>query len=392
MKKVFAFFCILLLVGCANVETEQINDNLDSANLDEFLSKVNLPKNFKLDFGVELVSEKTSANRYYASIFSVSEEKAIRTLLGDEELSTQVYALGPQFELIDESSQQYLTIYDGGKSFGVDSGVHGGLNYSYFVGGNDIYPTVISMMSGYRDETEQLLNYKDKTDYQSSADLAFTTYENALLKLEIIFEEIGLPDLDVTETYSLDLETMKKHYDAYKKDVTKIGDHLIEYQFSKEDEAYLFFLRQIIDDIPLSNVYWQSEIAEMNEIYSTSVDALVNKKGITSMSANNLLDVKEKIEEHELINKVTSLKKLIEHYSNTLMMDETKVISMELSYVAIHIEENKYELIPAWIYCISSNDVKVDPVTEEEIEFNTYDYFVQNAITGEQIKNARAVK
>ena len=95
-----------------------------------------------------------------------------------------------------------------------------------------------------------------KSDYSSYADLTFMPYEEALEKVLEHMKQMGFPELAVSETYSMDVETQRKHYEYYVEELEELNPISDPEDWTIVDEKYMFHFRQIIDGIPVSNASW----------------------------------------------------------------------------------------------------------------------------------------
>lgn len=396
-KVTFSILLLLSFVGCKE-EDENMEENSDLAmDLSEYMNTVELPENFSLEFDPEEVTAVDEASVHKASILDFSEKNSdtiIETLVQGEIIDTKNYAEGPWLEAEYNEAKEYLTIYDGGKSLGMDGGMNGGLIYANHINnmgrGSE---TVVSSVAGPPHLTDQLHGYGVKSDFESKTDLDFMSYTGALAEVKKTLKTIGFPKVVEAETYSLDLETIKAHYELY-------FEHRLEeeeeYDWTKEDESYLFIFQQVINDIPLVDIGWVentgmpgSDEDPFHEIGNTTSSVLYSKDGFIDLAAYNLVDDIESGEEQSLISQTKALKLLIDSYSDILFESETAVTSLVLNYVTLLKGDNHYELIPAWIFEISEANEWDDPVDATITPYYDYSYFVVNAITGDQIEIAR---
>lgn len=260
---------------------------------------------------------------------------------------------------------------------------------------------MIELSPGPPGNIAQEFGYDLKSDYGSSVNLDFMDYTDALSGVEDILYAVGLPEVSVAETYSVDLDTMIEHYDLYLDSRSSFGidEEEDKYTWSKDDEFYLFFFRQIVDDIPLVGVSWPQakgmpgeENDNPNEIGYTSIDVLYSKEGIIDLTTINMLDMIESGEEQPLINGSTALGSVIDSYSEILIGQKTELTSMELSYVTILVGENNYQLVPAWVFEIAEENEWKDPVDDTTTTYDEYSYYVVNAMTGARIEKASDIK
>ncbi len=388
-KTLILLLCLVLLTsapacGKLQVNEERLEELLEIMDLGTFLQTVDLPDNFSIGFNAADVKSVDSAKIYKAVPLELDADEVAKKLLKREIVSTKVYAEGPQFETSDNELKEYLTVFDGGKSAGVDSGVVGGLNYSVIINGEWLdskQGMVIAGDPGPPDSIAQKWGYNLKSDYASFADLSFMSYKDALAAVEeLLYDTLGFPELEVAEAYSMDLETMLKHYELY-----KAAGGKKEITFSKDDECYVFFFRQVIDGIPLANVRWQKITISRKIAPVPTVKVYYTRDGVRRISAGGLYDIIEDGEDKPLISAAAALKKVIDDYSEVFLENQTRVIAMELCYVGVMAQDG-YELIPAWIFCIAEAIKVKDPVDGTENSYDLYTYYVVNAITGDRIE------
>ncbi len=388
-KTLILLLCLVLLTsasacGKLQVNKERLEELLEIMDLRTFLQTVDLPDNFSIGFDAADVKSVDSARIYKAVPLELDANEVAEKLLKRESVSTKVYAEGPYFETGDETFKEHLYVFDGGKSFGIDSGVVGGLSYSVVINGERIrnkHGTVIRVAPGPPDDIiAQRWKYDLKSDYASFADLSFMSYKDALAAVEeLLYDTLGFPELEVAEAYSMDLETMLKHYELY-----KAAGGKKEITFSKDDECYVFFFRQVIDGIPVVNIHWKD--ATFGEtIPVTSVEVFYTKDGVRDIYAIDLLDIVEGGENKPLISAAKALQVVIDDYSEIILENETIVESMELCYVGVPVK-NGYELVPAWVFRIVETVKFTNQADGNVYSYDSYSYYVVNAITGDRIE------
>ncbi|MBS4201836.1 hypothetical protein KHA93_19715 [Bacillus sp. FJAT-49732] len=402
MKKfMISFYCLILLMATSACQTSKGRANYEKidSDLGAYLQTVTLPKNLTIGFNPSEVKKVQSAKTYIASILKFDENRVIENLLQTDIIATNNYAEGPWYEAGDDELREYLSVYDGGRSLGMNSGVQGGISYSAVKDGIHLgskLSILVGNAPGPPDNNAQEYGFNLKSDYGSFKNLSFKDYDDVLSELKEILSAVGFPEFTVGETYSLDLQTMLEHRAVYQEAITDFNneDESEEYTWSKDDEAYLFFFQQVIDDIPLSNIYWQrpNQSALPEEVGATSIEVFYSKDGIRNIIAKDLLDVKKSVEEKTLISTVDALKKLIDSYSEILLENKTTVFSMELCYVAILKSESSFELVPAWIFGIAETSSWKDQRKGKDISLESYSYYVLNAISGERIEKASDIQ
>lgn len=410
-KSLVIFFCFILLIltlACEKNRTNQrtFEEPKEDVDMDTFLQTVDLPQNFSVGFDTSKVKTVDSAKIYKAVPLEFDADKIANKLLRGEIVSTEISAQGPWFETEGKSFKEYLTVFDGGKSMGIDAGIAGGLSYSVYLNEepfNSIRSELFANQPGPPDSIAQEWGYNLKSDYSSFTDLSFMGYEDVLAAVEkVLYDILEFPGLIVAETYSLDLDTMLEHYELYLKSREHFGgEEEEEITLTKDDECYVFFFRQMIDDIPVINVIWNGgnltdsaadiskpsiQIAAGNVMPDTSVNVCYDKNGVRDIYAHNLYEIVESVEEKPLVSAAKALQVVIDDYSEILLASETIMESMELCYVAIP-SEDSYQIIPAWVFCIAQNESRKDLTGSTKKPVFSYEFYVIDAMTGKKISS-----
>ncbi|MCT2536728.1 hypothetical protein NC661_14155 [Aquibacillus koreensis] len=359
---VFLNYLILLLflIACeSSAETPDIPNNLV----------------IKLDNNQEGSIE--TARIHTAAFINLNVDDVANQLLQAEVINKRTYAEGQQFETDGDIFKEYMLVYDGGKAFGESSGVNGGFNYSkYIKNENKHYQTVANLDPT---STNQSPPYALNSDYQTFNDLSFLPYDEAEQDVLETFSSVGIKNLQTEVIYSLDQKTMNTHSTQY---MEAADEDETQTEWTAEDEAYLFFLRQAVDNIPLANFIWQTEARGVNEATETVITAIYNKDGDQQLSATGVYDILSSSQPQDIIDHKDALNKIVEHYSSTILTNETTIYEQDLYYVGVVDGEN-YKLIPAWVFQLVSKQTD-----DKGKEYDEYSYFVINAISGEKIKEA----
>ena len=122
------------------------------------------------------------------------------------------------------------------------------------------------------------------------------------------------------------------------------------------------------------------------------MEVIYAENGRIDLRANNFLDIGDILSEESLITGVDAFNQLLDHYSEVLLSNKTKLLSMELSYIAIYKGDEKYELIPTWVFEVAEELEWIDHESEEVIYFDEYEYYLVNAVTGERIMKASDIE
>ncbi|MBP1994324.1 hypothetical protein [Paenibacillus eucommiae] len=398
MRKILILVLNITLLMFVSACKETQTDTKPSGNRDlvTYLQNVKLPKNLSISFDAAKVKSVALAKTYTADFLELDPDMVAKGLLRREIIDKKPQAVGPWFQTGDESLTEYLTVLDGGKSFGVENEVNGGLYYGVYINGkpDEDLSSVISGEVGPPSVNEQLQRSLSRSDYASFADLSFVKYADALAAIEKQFDAIGLPKLEVAETYSMDLETIRNHYALYIEENRNQEDPE-DFSWSKDDEGYLFHLRQLIDNIPVINVSWElgkgtATGADGNLMKFPIIDVTYTKDGVTDIRASGLYDVEAAKggDEKPLIGVADALQVVFDEYKELLLDEGTRVTSAELVYVSIPAKDTN-ELIPAWVFGIAKPNKWKDAESGAEFPYDDYSQYVVNAITGEKLSGMR---
>ena len=229
----------------------------------------------------------------------------------------------------------------------------------------DIVANVSFLKLGFNEQ------HRCNSNYASYVDLEFLPYKDALADIRRILDIAGMPEFDVDETYSLDLRTMTSNYRLYL-DNELAEDEKRNINWTKDDESYIFSLRQLVDNIPIVNKTWQKRdgtkaSAWGNPMPATNISLIYDNTGIRKISAYNILNIVDEIENSNLINVFEAIAVLIENYSLTILEDDIRIISAELMFLSIP-QDNTLELVPGWVFR-SAKDREVDGIA-----FTQYKY------------------
>lgn len=380
-KRVRLLLFIILSFLFAACADSQKNNDFKGMDSKAFFESITLPEHLRVDIPFEDVKQIDEAKLYKANYLNFDLEKLKKAFIKNSVTEEKHWAEGPQLIASKGDIKEYLSLYDGGRSFGIENGTDGGFAYM-MVKDDQLWNKLNTVSSTGFDIpglNAQKYGYSINTDYESGRDLDFMSYEDSLSDIKRILETAEIPPFDVAEAYSLDLETIKKHYELY----LKSGDASIEkssLSWDKEDESYLFSLRQLIDAIPVVNKSWQMPdgtkgSAWGNPMPATTVTLVYNKLGISEITAYNILTIAEELESRSLISIFEALNILIEDYSLIILEEDIRIISGELGYLSIP-EADGIKLVPGWLFC------SVKAATINNNTYNTYKFDAVDAVTG----------
>lgn len=122
---------VFMLVGCKENSEGTTDKQLENVDLETYVKTVELPDNLSITFDPSKVKNVEKARSHTAKLLDFVEQDhvVIDELVQGEIINTENYAEGPWLEAEYEGVTEYLTIYDGGESVGMDSGMNGGFSY-----------------------------------------------------------------------------------------------------------------------------------------------------------------------------------------------------------------------------------------------------------------------
>jgi len=93
-----------------------------------FFETVNLPEKLSIDINLDNVKNVETAKTYKAghTVFDNQNQKLIDAFMKNSITEKKIWAVGPQFIASSGNTQEFLNIYDGGKSFGTETSVKRG--------------------------------------------------------------------------------------------------------------------------------------------------------------------------------------------------------------------------------------------------------------------------
>lgn len=327
-----------------------------------------LPNSLKLT--AELPEEyPEQAQTYKVDWLEVEEETAVQALFKGETSEWTQWAMGMQLLSEDEEASESLLLYNGV--------VKGGLSYTNglngFRGGG-----IIREWPGYPDAAEQRNGYCDMQDYATEGDFSFKRQSEVSEEIEKLLYACGFPPLQLQQAYLLDAKTMNEHLALYNEYWTQLQESREEYEFTQEDECYLFHHRQVQDGIPFTNLIWSKGIR--GEATETVMYSLYGKDGILMIEAREFYEIQDSVSTDEVIGPEEAIAAYVEKYNKAIQFEETEIFAVELNYIVIYNADAMYAK-PAWILS-SKRKVQYEDATVDE-----YEVTAVSAVTGVLIQN-----
>lgn len=352
---------MILSAGCAN---EYENNKETYTELGLNIEDCEMPK-----------EETEKAKIYEACFWEAEEDTMLEALFDGKEVRKEIQAYSVAYYYEDKQEKTELLLHDGGEASGEKGGLDGGFSYntekeewhmnsiqcSYLT---DMYP-------GYM-EKEGMDVYPKACD----RDLAFQKFTDAEQNTKKELEVFGVTDLKLADAYSITKESMQEKMDCLDEETKQeIFDN---FEIREEDECYIMIYNQMLDGIPIVDVYWPEEPRDVGEAPETYVAVRVSKYGIVSMEAEGLYVWLGKGDEKQLIPFEEALDKIKKRYEYSSNAD---LKSIQLVYVSIK-KDDKYELIPAWFFEVEEEQ-KFQTGSGETLVEKEIVYYAVHAVTGE---------
>lgn len=356
-----AIFCIS---GCGNTAGESKET---TSRLDSLLESA--ADNIRILYDITAVAAPKEASFYLAEWYSPETELIKEKLLKGKVLSETLYAEGMQY--ITEEESEYLTLYD-------RSGMRNG-GFSYILSGQNgvripDYQNVVNLNPGHPDLTEQRHGYRKSEDFALSGDFEFMSAEAAAGQVSGLLSELGVPAFSVKSVLALDRDTLNAHE---KLRVSQSEEKV----WKKEDEAYLIWFSQVIDDIPLIDHAWTGQRIQATEV---TMSALLSPKGLLKLNIENMVTPVREEKKESLLSPQEAERLMLEKYTPAAAAVKICAEKMELAYVGVTCEEG-IKLIPAWVFCIGRELTDYNDGERNYTGLYEYEHFVVNAATGEEI-------
>lgn len=366
-----AALILLICLLCANlVSCAPVPNAKDYASLEKYIEDVSLPDNLTLSFDPAKVVFRESATVYYVTPIRFSADKLIPALMIGDVSETVSYAEGMQYRSESAGVRDYLTVYDGGESFGTQSGTDGGFNYNLERDGVMAGYKLQSIISSSRVVSMSTLANPglSREDYRAEGELAGLARSAALRDIVSRLSNAGAPELMVRSCYFMDIPTIKAHAELSG----------VEYEFSEADEGYYFNFAQVVDDIPIMDIEWEQNVN--GSVYprgSTSGEVWYTAGGIECASFSNLVSLTGSDETLSLISPSEAVEALVRLLSDVISEYKYNAVTMELIYVKLPSGDSMV-MRPAWIFDIIKTE-KLDNGTD----YQFYVSYVFDAATGE---------
>lgn len=260
-----------------------------------------------------------------------------------------------------------------------DKGKDGELDF-YHILTNDNYSLTISKgifystPNGYFYDNTLQYNENDELSnmYMQVDELEDFTRRGCEKKVEELLKQIGVTVSDMEqEIFALTHESLKKTEEQTEYDENVRTDYYKE-TWTREDDAYLFLMRQKYEGIPVAYSYIYPDYTHRN----APVQILWSRRGIEYLNINYFFsfDVTDEILTLKAFDEIAET---VETKMNKILTDAVYKVTSASIYQLIQQQKNEdaYTMSPAWI-------LEIEEDTGEDIY--TFEMFV-DAVTGKEV-------
>lgn len=211
--------------------------------------------------------------------------------------------------------------------------------------------------------------------------------EQAVALVKEKLDALNVPVLETPEVYSLDIDSLKKDFDANWKDMEnpKYPDGK-QPEWKKEHEAYVIvFQAALPDGLPVTQISYMPGSLYNASIYGSKFVGVVGKEGLIFLNVAGSYDVQDQEPlSGPVISLETACERMAATYDNIIVTDPIEIQEIRLEYVPRYIDTENYEfeIVPAWVF------QGIQEMKDEKGGTTTVDVLVLiDAVTGEEIPN-----
>lgn len=211
--------------------------------------------------------------------------------------------------------------------------------------------------------------------------------EQAVALVKEKLDALNVPVLETPEVYSLDIDSLKKDFEANWKDFENPkypdGKHP---EWTKEREAYVIvFQAALPDGSPITQLGYMPGSLYNDYVHGSKFVGVVGKEGLIFLSISGAYEIQNQQPlSGQIISLDTACEKMASTYDNILLTDPIQIQKISLEYVPryINAETYEFEIVPAWIF------QGIQKVDDEKGGVMTADVLVLiDAVTGAEIPN-----
>lgn len=297
----------------------------------------------------------------YGAKLRIFDEKLCRSVLMPEELVTNEFYEGAGEALSrNVATDYYLMENEEGSSLGI--------------GGTMLYyekPEYDSIYYAFNLDTNSDLYNADK--YSTNTDLDFMDRDSAFAEVKSILSDLKIEIDNNYSSYSLDKDTMTKEYNYI--EMSDDDDHERIHSFSKSEECYCFVLSATAGELPIAK-YSHGNPDSGTYVSGTEITAYYGQSGLIMLDIYCPYDIDELEKTENIITLNDAIDKFNSKYKNIIITDTIEVTKISLNYTAVmkDADENKYTLVPSWVF----------EVTQTFEDYDRTYSIMFNAVTGEE--------
>ena len=332
-----------------------------------------------IEYDVEQIPEQSEAAIYPVCWLEADEEKLEAYFLQtDDEIERVENAFGVSlYNHLENGWTKALTVYQTGS----DAGIYGGFGYIYYDLGTPMhnYASYVNLFQGHPTQGEQIFRTVWVEDFLSEDDLDFMTQDEAKDYAVNVSGELTGLSFAADLVAVLDDKTLLSHA----KRIEELGEDTIPEKLP--DEAYMIWLSQIVDGLPVADHVWDALGYDQNCLYPTQCTVVLSAEGIQYMHIRESYQITEEGKKVvSLMSPKEALEQCCAYYDDQFLLTDIHIEQQELCYVP-QVREKQRLLVPAWMFCISDEVNFTVDKKGEKISGRNYKHYVIDACSGEQL-------
>ena len=330
----------------------------------------------------------TTCSVYSVDYYSANEADLKTIFMAGQEPNRYEYAEGPQYCLDEGSVQFYLNVYarkmKGGFTF-TTSSEDNSLKSASFRNQINLFLRKQECWEYTGDDVALTLGNGLLAKYDDETDLSFSSYNEVYEIVLKIMEESEIPECELLASASCDVKTMNENREIYNDAVTHALENGYAFQekpirlLTTADEYYFFSFRQMLDNLPITNVAWSTAANSFTVL--PRIHVLYSQLGIMDFSAVGVYEIGKARSSCTIIPPQDAVDVFLSEYSRSLHFDHTDLIGIELNYVVVY---DGRDLIarPAWILTTVTVPENRPETSVDQHNINKYQFYAISADTG----------
>lgn len=382
-----------MLLSMTSCSKKEQNLDVENMTLEEYIDKVELPKNLAISIDPSTVEERETVKVYGNADYLDLDDEIAKELLLRNPITKE--------EQLPNEGTQYIAETDTHReALSVDQG---GLNYSWrplhSVPTNSVLDSVGVYPQMY-DLGKEASVFEGIFD-SAEKELDFASREEIVKRTEEFFTAMGL-SAEVHEIVAYDTAIFQSDYEVQQRLYQKYSlcdpDYPVPVLPQKSDEFYEVFYRPLLDGIPICTY----DLRQPEDTFWHSVPCTVRYTidGIVNTFSYGLIDPASEGTETEILSAAEALELAKAYYGQGVLLKPHTIEEMELVYILYQNEDRTgiASIRPYWLIKTSYmqeyeypeyTDWEGNPL---EGEIKAYDFTYFDAVTGEYFIGSTSAK